>query len=221
MTSMAKNMPLRRALVVEDYADAAAWFSAALREAFPGIQVHVSATLAQGREALATVRPEIALIDLGLPDGSGLDLITLLRLRSPPVPTVVTTAYDDSENILSALRAGACGYLLKEESQDTLVRQLIEMVRGEFPLSPSVAQQVMRYFSSLGPDAVRLEQLTDKEREVLKHIAAGRTLSGVGQTLGISRNTVHTHVKRIYEKLGVSSRAEATLIAARVGLIRL
>lgn len=218
---MGGSMQFRRGLVVEDFDEAAAWLSQALREAFPGIGVSVASSLAQGREILRASRPEVALIDLGLPDGSGIDLVVEARMRSPAVPVIVTSLFSDDDHIFPALRAGASGYLLKEESRETLVGQIQAMTRGELPLSPTIAQQVMRYFSGLRSEAQQVEHLTDKEREVLKHIAGGATLNEVAARLGVTRNTVHTHVKHVYDKLGVSTRAEATAIAARLGIFNI
>lgn len=213
-------MPLQRGLVVEDFPDAALWLKETLCASFPGIAVDVAGTLAAGRELLRTARPEIALIDLVLPDGSGIQLVAEARSRAPAIPVIVTTVYDDDDHIFPALRAGACGYLLKEESRDNLVRQIQAVIRGELPLSPAVARQVMRYFTGGKTGQEHVETLTAKEREVLKCIASGLTLDEVARRLAVSRNTVHTHVKRVYDKLDISTRAEATVIAARLGLIR-
>ena len=88
-------------------------------------------------------------------------------------------------------------------------------------MSPAVAERVMKFFSSAKQAEFQVEQLTAKEREVLRHIAGGMTLDDVAAKLGITRNTVHTHVKHVYDKLDISTRAEATVIAARLGLIRM
>lgn len=214
------TLGLRRGLVVEDFSDAAVWLCAALEQAFPGIRVERAATLAQGRQLLDAWRPEIALIDLNLPDGVGLELVAEAHSRKPPIPVIVTTVYDDDEHIFPALRAGACGYLLKEESRETLVTHIVDMMRGELPLSPTVARQVMRYFSEPPVDVQGVDSLTARETEILTHIAGGATAQEVAEQLGISRNTVLSHIKHVYDKLGVSTRAEATIIAARLGLIR-
>lgn len=211
---------LRQGLVVEDLPDAAEWLQGALAQAYPGIKVHIAPTLHEGRRLLKTVRPEVALIDLSLPDGSGMDLITEARERTPPVPVIVTTIYDDEQHVFQALRAGACGYLLKEESQDSMVRRIHQSLHGELPLSPGAAQHVTRYFSGQKKIEDRAAHLTDKEREVLVLIAGGSNLDAAAEKLEVSRNTIHTHVKRIYDKLGINSRAEAALIAARLGLLR-
>ncbi|MGQ0701410.1 MAG: response regulator [Panacagrimonas sp.] len=128
----------RLALIVEDFADAARWLRDSVLEAFPGIAVTWVATLAEGRRCLQGCRPDFALIDLGLPDGSGLELIAYCRSMQPPVPVVVTTILDDDAHILPAMRAGACGYLFKDESRETLALQLRAIVsasRADYDLA--------------------------------------------------------------------------------------
>ncbi|MGQ0618518.1 MAG: LuxR C-terminal-related transcriptional regulator [Panacagrimonas sp.] len=207
------------ALVVEDHADATVWLTGCLLRAFPGIAVSTAATCREGAAKLER-QPQLALIDLNLPDGFGIDLIKKASHMKPPVCSIVTTVYDDEAHILPALRAGACGYLLKDEPQDDLVRQLLLVARDEHPLSPSVTRSVLKYL--VGQNAAVAEPgepLTPIEREILVSIANGYTLSEVAQSRTISRNTVATHVKRIYDKLGIKNRPEAVLAAQRIGLL--
>lgn len=215
------SQTIHKAVVVDDFIDAAHWLETALRLSFPGVEVTIADTLSKGRSAVRTVRPDLIVVDLGLPDGSGVDLIAEVREKLPNTPAIVATVYDDDRHIFPALRAGACGYLLKEESQENLVRQLQALVRGELPLSPSVARSVMEYFTASRPQGERLEDLTPREREILAALASGDTLAQVAEHFNVSRNTVATHVKRVYDKLNVSTRAEATIIAVRLGIINL
>jgi DNA-binding NarL/FixJ family response regulator len=214
-----------KGLVVEDLPEARAWLVDALEHAFPGIAVAEAASLAEARAACADGVPAIALVDLGLPDGSGTDLIAELRARDPDLLTVVTTIFDDDRHLFGALRAGADGYVLKDQSRAELVDMLAGIHAGQPPLSPSIARKLLSVFQAEEerPDPVEEEaiRLTEREREVLTLIAKGYTVARVAEMLGITRNTAAGYVKVIYRKLNISSRAEATLEATRQGLIGL
>lgn len=206
-------------LVVEDHGDARKWLVACLSRAFPGMVVATATTYAEGEVQLAR-RPQLVLIDLNLPDGFGIDLVTRASRMKPPVRSVVTTIYDDDAHIFPALRAGASGYLLKDEPQDELVRQLLQLTRDEAPLSPSIVRSVLKYFvdqSRIGTEPE--EHLTHKEREILTSLANGYTLAEIARTSNTTRNTVAGHVKSIYAKLQISNRVEAAQAAQRIGLL--
>lgn len=212
-------------LVVDDLPEARSWLCDALEHAFPGIDMRAAGSLRSAREALLREpawRPDIALIDLGLPDGSGTDLITELRARDPGVVTVVTTIFDDDSHLFGALKVGADGYVLKDQSRGQLVDMLAGIHAGQPPLSPSIARKLLQVFQEPKQSAAHPEtQLTSREQEVLTLIAKGYTVGRVAELLGITRNTAAGYVKSIYRKLNVSSRAEATLAATRQGLIGL
>lgn len=208
-----------QALVVEDHEDARNWLVACLRRAFPGIVVTTACNFAEG-DLLLDRRPQLALIDLNLPDGFGIDLIAKAGRMRPPVRCVVTTIYDDEAHIFPALRAGASGYLLKDEPQDELVRQLLQLSNEEPPLSASVMRSVLKYFADQNPVGTQPDEpLTPREREVLAALANGYTLDEIARSHTVSRNTVATHVKRIYAKLRISNRVEAVQAAQRIGLL--
>lgn len=208
-----------QALIVEDHADAQNWLAACLRAAFPSIQLQLAATFAEG-DRLLERHPQLALIDLNLPDGYGVDLVVKASRMRPPVISVVTTVYDDDAHIFPALRAGASGYLLKDEPQAELIRQLLLLERNEAPISPSVLRSVLKHFSAQTPAAAATdERLTPKERDVLLALANGYTLEEIARAQIITRNTVATHVKRIYAKLQIGNRAEAVQAAQRLGLL--
>ncbi|HSH89969.1 MAG TPA: response regulator transcription factor [Ramlibacter sp.] len=213
-------------LIVEDLPEIRTWLGDMARAAFPQIQV---TAVARRDDALAAIRQqsfELALIDLGLPDGSGIDVVGALRAHQPQALPVVVTIYDDDDHLFPALQAGAFGYLLKEQPQETLVAQLLRMSAGEPPLSPPIARRVLGHFAGAGTrrdslvrqleDEVRL---TDRETEVLQRVAKGYTLPEIAQQFGLSRHTIADYIKQIYRKLNVSSRAEAALEAARRGLV--
>jgi DNA-binding NarL/FixJ family response regulator len=166
-------------------------------------------------------KPPLALIDLGLPDGSGLQIIEALKRDVPNCVTVVSTVFDDDAHLFPALRAGAQGYVLKDEPIESLATMLTGIVSGQPPLSPSIARRLLRHFQPLGstPTGSNDSELTARETEVLRLIAKGFTVPQVADTLTLTRNTVAGYLKDIYRKLRVSTRAEATLEAARRGLV--
>lgn len=218
---------MHHALVVEDLPHVREWLVAVLASTFPRMAV----TLATRRdEALRCVLAQpfdLALVDLGLPDGSGVDVVGALRQHQPQALPVVVTIYDDDDHLFPALQAGAFGYLLKDQPQDVLVSQLLRMVDGEPPLSPPIARRVLAHFASgVQRQSALLRQvhdevhLTERETEVLQRVAKGYTLPEIAQQFGLSRHTVGDYIKQVYRKLNVSSRAEAALEAARRGLVQ-
>jgi DNA-binding NarL/FixJ family response regulator len=221
--------PLRYGLVVEDQPATRQWLADALREAFGVIEVAAFGTLAAGQawvRARPPVRPgepvTIALIDLVLPDGSGIALIREISDLHPGIAPVVISMFDDDTHLFEAMAAGAQGYLLKDERPEQLIEHIREIERGEPPLSPSVARRILSHFhkrapahASVGADAL----LTTREKEVLGLLGKGLRLSDAAARLGLTRHTVAGYVKVIYSKLNISSRAEAALEAMRRGLI--
>lgn len=209
-----------RALVVDDLAPSRVWLQQALQKAFPGIAVAQGDCLAAGLQAVEDM-PQLALIDLGLPDGSGVQLIEALRRRCPDCLCVVATVFDDDAHLFPALRAGAQGYVLKDQSHDTLADMLRGIAAGQPPLSPSIARRLLSHFRlpAAAPAQADDEPLTARESEVLQLVAKGLTVQDTAEALGLSRHTVSGYLKDVYRKLAVSSRAEATLEAARRGLI--
>jgi DNA-binding NarL/FixJ family response regulator len=209
---------MQRGLVIEDLPPSQEWLVRVLAEAFPSIHVTVADCLRAAHRALQNGVPDIALIDLGLPDGDGTDLVAHLNQIDPAAVSVVTTVFDDDQHLLAALRAGAHGYVLKDQPAEQVRELLLGIAAGQPPLSPSIAQRLLGFFRETGPvdDEARL---TEREREVLALIAKGCTVAHVAALLGISRHTTAGYVKAIYRKLNVSTRAEATLEATRRGIV--
>jgi DNA-binding NarL/FixJ family response regulator len=209
---------VKTCLVVEDLPESQRTLGLALRTSFPGIEVTSAYSLREARDHLAQhPAPDLALIDLGLPDGSGIDLIAELNRRSPSTVCVVATIYDGDQHLFPALRAGAQGYLLKEQRWQQLAELLKGIVEGRPPLSPPIARKLLGYFRPAPPSAS--DALTQREAEVLALIAKGVTQAEAAKVLGISTHTVCGYVKEIYRKLNVSSRAEAALTAQKMGLV--
>lgn len=209
---------IQRILVIEDLPDARTWLHAAAEEAFPDAAVVDVGTLAEALGELKRKPPDLALVDLGLPDGSGQDFILAATASSPDTISVVTSIFGDDGHLFSALRAGARGYVLKDRSRESLADMLRGIVEGKPPLSPTIARRLLVHFREPESEDAGL---TGREREVLTLLAKGLTVPGVAELLGITANTASGYVKNVYRKLNVSCRAEATLEAARRGLIRL
>jgi DNA-binding NarL/FixJ family response regulator len=209
-------------LLLEDLPEIRAWMRSLVERVFPDCKVSESARVHDAIELVTALRFDLALIDLGLPDGSGVDVVAKLRDMQPEAQCVVVTIHDDDEHLFPALQAGAFGYILKEQPRELIAEQLQRISQGEPPLSPSIARRVMAHFSAQSkPQAPSLlpgVTLTDRESEVLLRVAKGYTLPEIGVQLGLSRHTIADYVKQIYRKLNVSSRAEAALEAQRLGL---
>jgi len=219
---------MKQILLLEDLPEIRAWLKTLALQVFPGAQISESARIHDALELVNAVRFDVAMIDLGLPDGSGVEVVQALREKQPDVQSVVVTIHDDDDHLFPALQAGAFGYLLQEQPREQLAEQLHRISQGEPPLSPSIARRVIQYFTAQArlkpvqePDTVTPHvQLTDRENEVLLRVAKGFTLPEIGVQLNLSRHTIADYVKQIYRKLNVSSRAEAALEAQRLGLFR-
>jgi len=196
------------------------------------------------REGVQSPDPfKLILVDLELPDGNGMEL--LAELGSYPATKIVTTLYSDDDHLFPALQCGADGYLLKEDRFEVLVEELQKIVRGQPPLSPAIARRLLTHFrqgpgggaSNSGPVPLASgflssrpipmgrgapldhERLTPRESEVLTYLSKGFTIKEIASLMGIKWFTVNDHIKSIYKKLNVSSRAEAAVLASKQGLV--
>ena len=218
---------MKTILIVEDLPETRCWLEATAHGAFPDAEVTTAGRCDEGIRLAAQRKFDLALVDLGLPDGSGVSVIQALRSHQPNALSVVVTIHDDDEHLFPALQAGAFGYLLKEQPRNILVAQLRRITEGEPPLSSPIARRVLSYFAAGGPRGYDVERfdpgevaLNARETEILQRVAKGYTLPEIAGQQGLSRHTVADYVKQIYRKLNVSSRAEAALEAARRGLVR-
>jgi DNA-binding NarL/FixJ family response regulator len=217
---------MKNILLLEDLPEIRAWLRALVLRVFPDAHISEAARVHDAIALVQAVKFDLALIDLGLPDGSGVDVVTKLRDVQPEAQSVVVTIHDDDEHLFPALQAGAYGYILKEQPRELIAEQLQRISQGEPPLSPSIARRVIAYFTAKAKplaavaNAMPAVSLTDRESEVLLRVAKGYTLPEIGVQLGLSRHTIADYVKQIYRKLNVSSRAEAALEAQRMGLFR-
>jgi DNA-binding NarL/FixJ family response regulator len=209
---------MRRVLLVEDDLRVRGAVRALLGEAADRYALVAEAgTVAAGRAALGARRPDLLLLDLQLPDGSGLEL--LRDEHTAACLTMIMTVFDDDAHVFDSLRAGAVGYLLKDDVFEHLLPSLDEVCAGGSPMSSSVARRVLMSFRS-PPRATSSDvPLTPREIEVLTLLARGCTYDEVARLLAISTNTVRTYIRSIYEQLHVSTKTEAALEAIRRGLI--
>lgn len=179
------------------------------------------------REGLAHLRrdpPDVLLIDLGLPDGNGLDLIRSVRELSADTLALVVTVFGDESSVLAALEAGARGYLLKDGSEADIRHSIHVLLQGGAPISPTIARHLLRRFetSEDPPEPDReLPKLSSRETEVLGLVVKGFTFPEIADLLKLSPHTVTTHVRRIYRKLEVRSRGEAVFEAMNLGIVSL
>jgi len=221
--------PDRGCLIVEDRPDTRAWLVEVVGEAFPGVPVATAASLRDARRWLAAhaEAPEwpltLALLDLGLPDGSGVELVRELAATFPDALPVVATIYDDDLHLFDSLAAGAQGYVLKQEHPDTVAACLRRIDAGEPPLSPSIARRMLDRMrpAPTAPATTKPRDdagLSPREVEVLTLLARGMSAPEAAREIGLKPQTVAGYVKVIYQKLHVSSRAEAVLAAAERGL---
>jgi DNA-binding NarL/FixJ family response regulator len=212
---------MKNILLLEDLPEIRTWLKALVMQVFPNAQIVECARVHDAQAQVTAQKFDLALIDLGLPDGSGVDVVSALRESQPEALSVIVTIHDDDDHLFPALQAGAYGYILKEQSRELITEQLQRISQGEPPLSPSIARKVIAYFAAQAkPQANALPHvsLTERESEVLLRVAKGFTLPEIGVQLGLSRHTIADYVKQIYRKLNVSSRAEAALEAQRLGL---
>jgi len=215
---------MRKVLVVEDHDDSRNWWERHIGDVFPGATVFGAATVAAARDLLQAHQFTLAILDINLPDGSGIDLLKAITLESPETYAVICTIYDDDRHIFAALRAGARGYLLKDQPRRKQLQQLKEVIHGQPPLSPGVARRILAYFAAdKVPTPAGAEnhgaRLSARENEVLRLIAKGYSRPEVAGMLDISLNTVSGYTKAIYQKLDITSRAEAVAQAMKLGLI--
>ena len=208
------------ALIVEDLPEIREWLTGVLQKAFPGLSAVTAGTLRDASSLIDSGREfRLALVDLGLPDGSGLEAIQALQSRSPQTPVIVTTVHDDDANLFRALSLGASGYLLKEQDDAQLIQQLHLLQQGQPPLSPRIARRMLQHFK-LCPATINTEDvaLSPRETQVLSAIGRGLRVNETAERLGLAESTVASYIKNIYVKLNISTRAEAALEAARRGL---
>jgi DNA-binding NarL/FixJ family response regulator len=158
---------------------------------------------------LPNVKPEVVLMDINLPGMNGVECVRQLKQALPTLQVIMLTVYEDTDNIFSALAAGATGYLLKRTKGAELLEAIREVHRGGSPMTTHIARKVTQSFLKTGPSIQPTENLSQREQEVLDCLSQGFLYKEIAEKLGISYETVHTYIRRIYEKLQVRTRTEA------------
>lgn len=181
---------------------------------------------ADGATALRLVeelQPDVVLMDLRMPGMDGIEAIAHIRARWPHVAVVILTTYNEDEMMLRGLRAGACGYLLKDTNRETLFHAIRTAARGDLLIQPDIMARILAQTGNVTPTApstsVESIELTEREREVLQAVARGERSKEIAAHLGISLRTVGAHLTSIYTKLGVDSRTSAVALAIERGLL--
>lgn len=218
-----------KVLIVEDEPEFLRRFTHAVR-ADPELALVGSA--GTGRAAIAMLqaeRPDVVLLDLGLPDMRGVEVIRH-AMRQPPCDVLVVSMFEDDQNVLDSIEAGAAGYLLKDALPESIAASIRELRCGGSPISPGIARRILsRFRLALAPahaaaaapsrDAACRSPLTERETELLRLTAKGLSFDTISELMGISPHTVVAHVRKIYRKLAVHSRGEAVYEATQLGLL--
>ena len=186
------------------------------------VVVGEAATGAEAGERAAALAPDVILLDLEMPGMDGVEALRQIRAARPDAPVIVFTAFDTDERIVSAVRAGAQGYLLKGAPRDELFKAIRVVSEGGSLLQPVVASKLLQHMSQQATEReTSADSLTEREMEVLKLLAQGKTNKEIAAALVISERTVKFHVGSILSKLGAGNRTEAVTIAAQRGLVNL
>lgn len=217
-------------LIVEDEPEFRMRFTQIV-ESEPTLElVGVAANKREAQELIDRSKFDVMLIDLGLPDGNGTDLIRQVSAKRPDVDIMVVTVFGDEQHVVSAIEAGATGYILKDSTAADVVSCIRLLRAGGSPVSPVVARSVLRAIRNRmgggagntrpGGPSPDNNPLSARETEILQLLAKGMSFNEIGEILGISPHTVTAHIKKIYRKLAVHSRGEAVYEATQMGLLR-
>jgi len=227
MPSKTQLSSIRVALVDDDIG-----FQKAMRDAMastPDIAlIEVAGTYAQGLAMLSGPQLDVLIIDLGLPDGSGIDIIRAAHEKWPECNLMVSTTFGDELHVMQSLEAGASGYLLKDSAPQNLVHEIRSLHSGGSPISPLIARKILTRFQQETKKSVStdnpashklLASLSSREQEVLEYITKGFSSNEIAGLMAVSPHTVLTFVRRIYAKLKVKSKTEAIYEARNQGLL--
>jgi DNA-binding NarL/FixJ family response regulator len=231
-----------RVLIVEDDAQMREFFASSVRRCASLFLAGSLGTVAEARAWLddSPLAVDVLLTDLGLPDGSGLEVIRHAIARNPACEALVISMFGDEENVLASIEAGALGYIHKDSTPDDVAHIILQMKNGASPISPMIARRVLANYRHLRSDAnAHLEDLASKtrpeapavssppgralsprEQEVLELIARGFSYADIARLKAVSVHTVQTHIKNLYGKLAVRSKSEAVFEATQMGLLQ-
>jgi len=203
--------PITRVSIVEDHRATREGLIKLIRHVPELVCVGAYGNVEQAEQEIPQHLPDVVLMDINLAGGSGIKCVAKLKQAHPQVEFVMLTTYDDTDMIFSALRAGASGYLLKRAAPDELLAAITEVRKGGSPMSMEIARRVVSHFHEVRKPAGEIETLSKREREVLDHLSQGLAYKQIADQLGISANTVHNHLRKIYVKLRVQSGTEAVI----------
>ncbi|MBL1319477.1 MAG: response regulator transcription factor [Methylophaga sp.] len=207
-------------IIVEDDADIRQRLSYMIESHDAFNLLAVESTLAGGLAALKRYKPDILLADIGLPDGSGIDLIKAISRWHLDCEAMVISGFQDEYTVFDALEAGAKAYILKHDKSSRITDAILMMMEGGAPISPVIARLMLQRFQhAQTPDQVVPEALTERQIKILKLVSQGFSSKEISEKLDIKYYTVTTHIKNIYTKLQVNSRTEALHEAMKLGLL--
>jgi DNA-binding NarL/FixJ family response regulator len=206
-------------LIVEDDLRLRASLAQAIRGAVDLKLMGEADDLAEGLRLLDFLQPDVLLVDIGLPSGSGLELIRHAAKQSPQCNVMVITVFAGEQLVLDCIEAGATGYLLKGSSPQDISAQIRSLVAGGSPISPTIARRLLRRFTSQRNSDEAAPTLSTQEQTVLSMSAKGYSYDEIARLLKLSRHTVETYVKRIYRKLHVHSKTAAVYEGRKLGLV--
>ena len=175
-----------------------------------------SGSAAEAARRIPALRPDVAILDARLPDGSGIDVCREIRSVDPGIHALILTSYDDDEALFAAIMAGAAGYVLKQVSGTDLVDAVRRVAAGQSLLDPAVTARVLERIRSGPPEDETLKRLTDQERRILALIAEGKTNRQIGEEMFLAEKTVKNYVSSLLAKLGMERRTQAAVFAARI-----
>lgn len=206
-------------LIIEDDPRFRETFTRAVSGASDLCLAGVASDLPEGIVLLKQTVADVLLVDIGLPSGSGIELIRLAKKCLPKCDVMVVTVFGDEHHVLQCIEAGATGYLLKDSKSIDIVDQIRALCGGGSPVSPMIARQLLGRFHSKQLSAFDAKGLSIQERTVLEMSSKGYSYEEIANLLGLSRNTIGTYVKRIYQKLHVHSKSEAIYEARKQGML--
>lgn len=213
-------------IIVEDDAQIRTHLIAMVEASEALVLLEAVGTYKQGYAAIAKHKADVLLVDLGLPDGSGIDLIKAIDDLALDTEALVVSGFSDEHHVFKALEAGAKGYITKHEPEQQITEAIERMIQGGAPISPVIARLMLQRFQNLTdkkktkPQFEMADPLTERQMTILDYVSKGFTAKEIAEVLNISYFTVTTHVKHIYRKLKVNSRTEALYEAAQLGLIQ-
>lgn len=225
------DRPLIHVALVEDDVHFQHAISIAIKASDDMKLVSQASTRAEGMRALEQAPADVLLVDLGLPDGSGIDVIRAVQVQWPTCAVMVCTTFGDEAHVLRSIEAGADGYLLKDGAPASMLDEIRILLGGGSPISPLIARQILTRFRDRGSPLISAKQedqinpgdeslaLSKRELEVLGLVTKGFTAEEIARLMQISVHTVQTYVRRVYSKLKVSSKAEAIYEARHQGLV--